>query len=293
MGGGFATSGGGSLGAGPVRDYSSSYGGIPSVPNPGATAGGAIGGNLGNLGGIYNLANSLNSFNTSQVHNNLATNLPGYDNMVAASSGNIQSELGGNIPHDVINQIMQRAAERGIMTGTTGSENNNAAYLRALGLTSLDMMNLGEKNLTTAIGRTPQAPIFNTNSMLVTPEMMQEAQMAANTFGAAPNPAMQANASLGAAQMGINAGAGAVHAPSPVGLPTNWNQLPTTTYSPYGNDGSFVGRAFPENIVDNSNDFTNWQQWYQSLPTAPTTSNYYDDQDNTPPGYGGPDDYYG
>lgn len=68
--------------------------------------------------------------------------MPATDPAIAAlnkqSFGNISSEFNGELPQDVVNQIAQRGAERGISTGV-GSANNGAAYLRALGLTSLDL----------------------------------------------------------------------------------------------------------------------------------------------------------
>lgn len=63
---------------------------------------------------------------------------PRIDALNTQSYKNISQGLNGQLPGDVQNQIAQSAAERGISTGI-GSANTNAAFLRAMGLTSLDL----------------------------------------------------------------------------------------------------------------------------------------------------------
>ena len=102
-----------------------------------------------------------------QAQNQYLKNLPNYANMVGSRTENISQQLRGQLPQDVINQIGQQAAERGISGGSPGSPNANAAYLRALGLNSLQMQQQGNQNLSTAIGDTPVAPLFSPGSMIV------------------------------------------------------------------------------------------------------------------------------
>lgn len=189
------------------------YGTRPTVPAPSQTAGTAIGGNIGNLGGIYGLGRGLNTFQAQQAAGQYQQNLPGYQGLINQSSGNIQSMLAGQVPTDVVNNIIQGAAERGIMTGSPGSPNSNTALLRALGLTSLGMQQTGEQELTGAIQRTPTGGLFNTSSMLVSPEQEQAAQAAAQLYASGPNPASAAAASLNTARSGLGAGLGAIGAP--------------------------------------------------------------------------------
>lgn len=113
------------------------------------------------------LAESTNQFMTGQAINPFIQNLPGYSNMVGQRSQNALSMLKGQIPNDVITQISQGAAERGIMGGSPASPNSNAAYLRALGLTSLDMMNQGSQQLTQSIADTPVPELWNPASLYV------------------------------------------------------------------------------------------------------------------------------
>lgn len=57
----------------------------------------------------------------------------------------VESQLQGQLPPDVINEIAQRAAERGVATGSPGGPGANAAYLAAIGRSSLDLVGQGQK----------------------------------------------------------------------------------------------------------------------------------------------------
>ena len=57
----------------------------------------------------------------------------------------VESQLRGQLPPDVINQIAQRAAERGISTGVYGGPQANAAYLAAIGSNSVEQQLRGQK----------------------------------------------------------------------------------------------------------------------------------------------------
>jgi hypothetical protein len=203
---GFGGSGGGARAITPMP----AYGGIPAVPAPGATASTAIGANAGNLNSILNLGGRVNDYSNRAAIDQLRIGLPNYDSLVAESSSNILSELQGDVPQDVVNEILQAAAERGIFTGTVGSENSNAAMLRALGLTSLDLMQRGEQNLSAAIGRTPRGPIFDPSRMFITPGDQQDAEMAANLYASAPIPRAAGTRGYGAASSGLRAGLNSV-----------------------------------------------------------------------------------
>lgn len=253
-------------------NWSSSYGGRPVTPSPTDTAGQAIAGNIANLGQLYNLAGSVNQFNTAQAALPLARNLPGYQRMIDQSSRNIGSNLRGEVPSDVVNQILQGAAERGISTG--GGANANAAYLRALGLTSLGLQQTGESELTGAIARTPQAPLFNPAQFFTTPEQQQAAAMHAANVGAAPVPADAAAAQEAAALRGMQTGAGAVGGVPRINAPS---MGPTTWAGGGGDQGTFVAPSLGTGTVAGGqvydpNAFSNWNQWYGNLPAGGMTT---------------------
>lgn len=171
-------------------NYSSQYGGIPTIPSPTATAGTAITGNLANLSSLYQLATGLNP------------SAPAQQTGIATATANANEMLNGQLPKDVVNQILQGAAERGISTGTGGSSNSNAAYLRALGLNSLGMMQQGQNNLKDVLSMNIYTPL-GLDKMLVTPEQEQEAQTAQSIYRAAPNPYIAALNAQNTVQQGI------------------------------------------------------------------------------------------
>ena len=123
-------------------------------------------GNAPNLESLTQLVDQLNQ--NSQTAAN-AARIPNNPALEAQSSANIGSELAGQLPQDVITQMQQQAAERGVATGSPGSDNSNGAYLRALGLNSLALQQQGQQNLSAADARNPAAPIFDPTSQLLTP----------------------------------------------------------------------------------------------------------------------------
>ena len=195
--GGFNISGGGGGGAGTltpgqVNYYNPAYGGIPTVPDPNATASAAISGNAANLGAGEGVASNLNAFNQSQLLGQYNMAIPNYSALTATASGNTQQQLNGQVPTDVINQLLTSSAERGISGGSPGSANSNAAYLRALGLTSIGQQQTGMSNLHQLTADAPIAKQYDPSSMFVTPEQQQSAQMASNLYASAPQPAAAA-----------------------------------------------------------------------------------------------------
>ena len=266
--------GGGGFSSG-VRAYDPAFGGIPSISNPAVTAGAAIGGNIGNLGALYQLGSGLNTFNTGQAINQIGQGLPNYGALVGQSSKNIGAELQGQVPQDVITQLLQGAAERGIMTGTSGSPNSNAAYLRALGLTSLGQMQQGEQNLTGAIARTPRPGLFDPTSMFVSPQQQQEAQVTQNYLNAAPVPSAAGTVGLGAAHAGLRAGLGSISTPAGAGgLPAPPGSSIYNPFAPgYNPATTAYGATNPQEAPNAAQVAANWADWARSLPgnANPTT----------------------
>lgn len=191
-----------SLPSGPVNFYNPAYGGVPTVPNPTATAGAAAAGNTSNLPQLETLASGTNVFNQGQLLGQYNMAIPNYAALTATASGNTMQELQGEVPQDVISLLTQQAAERGITTGSPASGNANAAYLRALGLTSVGQQQQGMANLHQLTADAPVAPIFNPASMFVTPDQQQEAQYMANLLASSPSPEAAATAAKSAATVG-------------------------------------------------------------------------------------------
>lgn len=114
-----------------------------------------------------NLAASTNQFMIGQSQAPFLANLPNYASNVAQRGANTSSLLQGQVPPDVIRQMQQQAAERGIATGSPGSDNSNASYLQSLGLTSLGLQDQGSKELSQSIADTPVPQLFNPASLFV------------------------------------------------------------------------------------------------------------------------------
>jgi len=125
--------------------------------------------NFGSGDNLASLSEEINAINRTGQSAALNARIPNAPALEAASSANIQSELAGELPADVLANLRQAAAERGVATGTVGSPNSNAAYLRALGLTSLDLTRMGQQELSAADARNPAAPLFDPTTQLLTP----------------------------------------------------------------------------------------------------------------------------
>lgn len=242
------------LPAGPVSGYNPAYGGVPSVPTPQGTQAGAIAGNIGSLADLYQLSTGTAGASAAGAGAQLDANLPGWRGATTTSMGNINDLLAGKIPQDVVNQLSQRAAERGVALGMPGSDNANAALIQALGQTSLGLTQQGEQELTGAIGRTPTGPAFNPSTMLLTPQEQQQWQYLANELGAAPIPAQAAAANLGALRGGVAAGRGATQ---PRGNPFNFT--PPTAAPSMSPSAPFVGGT-PSPSPYSTPDFANMSE---------------------------------
>lgn len=200
-------------------NYSTAYGGIPATADPSQSAAAAITGSQANMPALQEMASGINQFNLGEQLGQYETALPGYGNMVGQSAGNIGSRLRGELPGDVVSQMTQQAAERGVSMGVPGSPFSNSELIKSLGLTSLGLQTQAENELTQAIGRTPVVPLFNTSSFLTSPQAQQEAQQQANFMAAAPVPAKAQQTALDIAKAGIQAGSNSV--------PQNQFQMPS------------------------------------------------------------------
>jgi hypothetical protein len=165
------------------------YGSIPSIPAPVSTAPGAVSGAM-------------------TLGNQAYSQLPGYSSSLGNIGSSIQAETGGQLPPDVIRQLQQQAAERGIATGTGGSANNNAAYLRALGLTSLDLTRQGQDALLKQLPALPGSQISQNPNFYVDPRLAQDTATSNAIYRSAPDPRAAAQAAMAAANAGFANGRG-------------------------------------------------------------------------------------
>jgi hypothetical protein len=127
----------------------------------------------------YDIAAAVNAFNRAQQQQANLSRIPGAAGLEGQSSANIASELSGSVPTDVLNMLGEQAAERGVSTGSINAPGANAAYLRALGLTSLDQQARGQQDLSAAYSRNPDAPLFDVSGYMSEQDQraMQEASL--------------------------------------------------------------------------------------------------------------------
>lgn len=245
--------------------YSRSVG-APNIPGlPGLPA-------AATTGDALNTAEQINAYNLTAQQRANSSRIPGAAGLEAQSSKMIGQELAGEVPSDVLNQLGTRAAERGVSIGSPGSSNATAAYLRALGLTSIDQQQRGQQNLTGAYARNPAAPLFDVGSQLITPYQSQ--QIALQARGQELSRAQaQAQLEMEAAQMSARnrAQASALNGGGGGG---------------YGGGSGGGGGGGPRSPIDQSNPFPTLTG---SAPySGPTAGDIFGDYG----GYGGATPYY-
>lgn len=104
---------------------------------------GAIDANTRVVGKAKSLALAQQSADQEALEQGLRRAISGYDSLVGSQRNVVDDFLGGRVPGDVADKIADRAAARGIRTGTTGSQAVKFDELRNYGLTSLDMKQRG------------------------------------------------------------------------------------------------------------------------------------------------------
>lgn len=107
------------------------------------------------------LSSSENQFNTAELQKQLNELIPGYSQMQAQRAQNIGQELQGQLSPDVQAAIARSTAARAAAGGYSGSGASSNLTARDLGLTSLDLQNLGNQQAQGLVSGTPM-PNFTT-----------------------------------------------------------------------------------------------------------------------------------
>lgn len=266
-----STSLGGGTGnlTGSMYDYSSTYGGKYNTPAPGSSSATAIGNTLGNLQSIETLASHANTSAANQAVANQNILTPGYSGNMDKWSQDINNLLSGKVSSGTINTISQQAAERGISSGIAGSQNNESALLRALGLTSEGLQATGASQLSSMVNTSPKVAAFDITPYLTTGNDVQSAQLAANQVAAAADPASAASAAINAAKTGVTTGqAAAGTAPSTAGTGSSIASLLSsilgTGSGGGGLGGTIVGNSLATGTGASGSSGQSFQDWYNS-----------------------------
>ncbi len=140
--------------------------------NAGAEAGKAIAGNIANLPAAEQLAGATNAFNQSELLKQIRSVIPNFDQLTGQIGKNTASQLQGQLPQDVIDQIYRHSGAVGVANGTGGSQFASNLTPRDLGLNSLQLMQQGFSNANSWLANVRQnatAPLFNPANMFISP----------------------------------------------------------------------------------------------------------------------------
>jgi hypothetical protein len=198
---------------GTTQAGSGAYGTVPGAANPAAATSTAIATDASLDQQLQALVQQMDTMTATGALQQYEATIPNYDVNALTESGNINSELSGELSPSTMAMLNQQGAEYGLQTGMSGSPAANAAALRALGLTSQQLQEQGVQDLSTEINQAPKGTQFDPSTMLLTPSAEYQAMQLANTLGAAPNPTAAATANDTATTSGINSGAAAGGAP--------------------------------------------------------------------------------
>lgn len=216
-----------------------------------------------NLTDLTSYINQLNREAQTQANQ---ARIPGAAGLEQQSSNIIGQELKGQLPSDVLAQIQQQQAERGVASGVAGSPNTNAAYLRAIGLTSIGQQQQGEQNLSSAYARNPAAPLFDPTTQLMTPYQAGSLTLAQQQE--ADRVALeQQRLALEGASIGSRGGGGGGYGTA-IPAPTTGGGGPgeVVGYSPSRGMGAFGITDLGGGAGDSTN------AWYQSIGFNPNTA---------------------
>lgn len=221
--------------------------------------------NLMNAGNVAGLTNLINTINLGAHKTALQARIPQAPALEAASSDLIKQELAGEVPADVRALLSQRAAEIGAGGGVApDSPSTQAAYLRALGLTSLLQQQAGEQNLSAALARNPPAPIYDPSKQFLTAGEAGQLSIEQQRL-ALEQQRQQQQAALEAARIAREGGAAASLRGGQVPTPAWGGWQPDRIYnSPY------YGTTTEPDLFTATTSPT--ERWLQSIGFSPTTT---------------------
>lgn len=127
-----------------------------------------VAGNAAILPGAQAVASSINTFNYDQA---LTQTRKALDFALPGGFGKVQnitnSQLAGEIPEDVQQQLLRAGASRGFASGTPGSIFSRNATLRDFGITSMQQQAQGIQNFERLTSLSPKTTLFDLSGMLL------------------------------------------------------------------------------------------------------------------------------
>lgn len=147
----------------------------------------------------YGSVPNIPATSTNTTTSSWAPNLPNYAGLAGQASDLASTWMKGQLSPDVIANMATAGAERGVAMGSPGSPNANAAYLRALGLSSQGLQQQGLQDYESLLAGAPRT---TTSTQTIDNNVLKA------LYAAAPNPMDAALANLAAEYLGLQAGAG-------------------------------------------------------------------------------------
>lgn len=225
-----------------------------------------------------------NLSNADSIMSMLDRFVPGFTDLVRQGTSNAASELRGEIPQDVQNQVLRSTAFQSLLGGFSGTDMGHALTARDLGRTSLDLTQMGNNSaqMWSKIAEGSYSP-FMINTM------QQAGTTAANNAGtqqnqqfrynvaASPDPGAAGNynlqvalgmkaASIGTSMlgggMGGGGGSGAGGATGGYGSSYGGGNYGSSPYNWGGNINQGLG-TYGYNVQTNQYGLqpTNWGSW--------------------------------
>lgn len=181
-----------------------------------------IRGNIGSLKDLGTLASGVNDIQQRELDRLTEQAIPGFGRLRDQTTDILGRMQKGELPDDVINQIINTSAARGISGGVGGSGFSRNLTARDLGLTSLNLVQQGVTGAMQWLQTARQnfvAPQFNVGAMFMTPAQRADLELRQNTAqfnrnlaaaqeAAKPNPTMAALGGTLQGLGGLTAGAG-------------------------------------------------------------------------------------
>ena len=130
------------------------------------------------LPGLQDLGEDVNAYNLAERAKALSAGIPGYDEITRTGSANLASQMRGELPDDVVSQIMRQSNSRAYAGGFGGSGASANMAARDLGLSSLALMQQGQAaapGWLGAMNALAVPPQFDVQSGFVSPGMVHQA----------------------------------------------------------------------------------------------------------------------
>jgi hypothetical protein len=119
---------------------------------------------------LSDFSTQLNVSSSAELQRLLNESIPGYSDIQSQRSANTLAQLQGELPEDVQRSVYQSSVARALGGGYGGSPAARNLALSDLGLTSLEMQQLGMQNASNLISSTPMIDPVTAGSLMISPQ---------------------------------------------------------------------------------------------------------------------------